>query len=182
MQTPTKNGNAHRDLKLEKHCNALAEVIIAVRPVYSSAQASQKALIETMIGAAIWYVPKPTDAWTGCISMVALRAFHPASGVLNPKFSEEHVYPRKVAAQLLLEDQELDGKRMVQLFTEKYGRLHYITSDENKSVQPFQRAGVFTTPEDAYTKAGIELIEVGKADLRLIKQRHRETIEKYLPK
>jgi len=174
------NRGANRELKLEKHCAALAEVIIAVRPVYAKLETEQKALIETMIGAAIWYVPKPNNAWTGCMSASALKMFHPDSGSENPKFSEEHVYPRKVAAQLLLEDQGLTGERMALLFREKYGKLHYTTSDENKLAQPFQRAGVFTSPEEAYSKAGIKFIQVLKDDLRSIKQRKREVIEKYL--
>ena len=174
--------STNRELKLERHCAALAKVVVAIRPVYEKLETEQKALIETMIGAAIWYIPKPSNAWTGNISLSALKTFHPNSNVLKPKFSEEHVYPRKVAAKLLLEDQELTGERMALLFREKYGKLHYITSDENKLVQPFQRAGVFVSPEDAYLRAGIQFVEILKSDLRLIKQRSQEVIEKYLAK
>ncbi len=174
------NARDRRDVKLEKHCIALADVIVSIRPVYTKVEPSQKALIETMIGAAIWYVPKPADAWTSCISAGALKVFHPNSGIAKPKFSEEHVYPRKVAAQLLLDDPELDRAKMIKLFREKFGRLHYTTPDENKAVQKFQRAAVFTTPEEAYSKAGIVLIQVAKDDLRFVKQRHQAVIEKYL--
>jgi hypothetical protein len=177
---PKAAAGERRDTKLKKHCDALADVIVSIRPVFAKVEPSQKALIETMIGAAIWYIPKPSNAWTGSISIVALKIFHPNSGVTKPKFSEERVYPRKVAARLLLEDEQLDGARMAQLFREKYGRLHYITPDEKKSVQKFQRANVFTTPEEAYSKAGIIFVQVAKEDLRLIKQRNQATIEKYL--
>ena len=133
-----------------------------------------------MIGAAIWYIPKPQDAWTGFISFAALKAFHPDSDVVKPKFSEEHVYPRKVAARILLTNEELNGKSMVSLFLEKYGKVHYITSDENKAAQPHQRVGVFTSPDNAYLKAGIELIPVMREDLNQIKKRDRSVIDKYL--
>lgn len=133
-----------------------------------------------MIGAAIWYVPKSPDAWTGFISVGALKAFHPDSGIEKPKLSEEHVYPRKVAAHMLLADEMLDGATMTVIFREKYGQLHFITSDENKSVRPYQRVGVFTTPDDAYAKARIVLIKVAKEDFRLIKKRNRDVIDKYL--
>jgi hypothetical protein len=169
-----------RETKLESQCHILADIVIAIRPVYSKAAPQQKALIETMIGAAIWYVPKSTHAWTGCISNGALKMFHPDSGNKNPKFSEEHVYPRKVAARLLLEDQALDGPRLIALFREKYGRVHFITPDENKTAQRYQRSDVFTTPEDAYAKAGIVLVEVTEEDLRLVKKRDRDTVERYL--
>ncbi len=65
-------------------------------------------------------------------------------------------------------------------FKNKYGRLHYITPEENKSVQPFQRSEVFLTPEEAYKKAGIVLIEMKKDDLSRIKKREQNVIERYL--
>lgn len=169
-----------RNDKIEKQCAVLAEVVVAIRPVYMAASPEQKALIETMIGAAIWYISKPPDAWTGYVSLEALKAFHPDSGNENPKFSEEHVYPRKVAARMLLEDDDLNGETMDSVFREKYGRLHYITSDENKAVQPHQRADVFLTPENAYTKVGIQLIKIAPEDLRHIKRRDRSTIDRII--
>lgn len=172
--------NEARESKLREQCQILADAIISIRPIYLTAQAGQRALLETMIGAAIWYIPKPPQAWSGFISIGTLKAFHPDSGVLQPKVSEEHIYPRKVAARQLLEDEELSGARLCILFKEKYGRLHFITSDENKSVQRYQRVDVFTTSEEAYAKAGIHLIQVLEGDLRLIKRRDRSTIERYL--
>ena len=151
-----------------------------MRPVYEAASPRQRALLETIIGAGIWYIPKPSRAWTGRISVGALRTFHPESGVLRPRLSEEHVYPRKVAARLLLEDPSLDGPALANLFREKYGRVHLITSEENKAVQPFQRVGVFTSPDEAYVKAGIAFVEIPDEELRHIKRRHRETIDRYL--
>ena len=169
-----------KEEKIISHCNALADVIIAIRPAYLNSEPQQRAFIETMIGAAIWYIPKPANAWTGYISREAMKTFHPESGISSPKFSEEHVYPRKVAARLLLENVQLNGLVLFELFNEKYGRLHYITPDENKAVIRYQRDSVFTVPDDAYIKAGIELISVLREDLRKIKKRELSTIEKYL--
>lgn len=169
-----------RNAKLEEQCEVVAALIIAVRPVYQSASPSQRALLETIIGAGIWYIPKPPRAWTGHISAGALRMFHPSSGIDKPRLSEEHVYPRKVAARLLLEDESLNGASLTELFREKYGRVHFITSEENKTVQPFQRASVFTSPDDAYKKARITLLELSEAELRRVKRRDREAIEHHL--
>jgi len=166
-----------RNAKLEEQCAVVAALIVAMRPVYLSASLQQRALLETIIGAAIWYIPKPPRAWTGRISVGALRNFHPGSGIDKPRLSEEHVYPRKVAARLLLEDESLNGASLAVLFREKYGRVHFITSEENKTVQPFQRAGVFTSPDDAYEKARITLLDLSDAELRQVKRRNREAIE-----
>nr|MDP2190910.1 hypothetical protein [Rhodoferax sp.] len=169
-----------RDAKLEEQCAVVAALIVAMRPVYEAASTRQRALLETIIGAGIWYIPKPSRAWTGRISVGALRTFHPESGVVKPRLSEEHVYPRKVAARLLLEDPLLDGPALANLFREKYGRVHLITSEENKAVQPFQRVGVFISPDEAYAKAGIAFVELPDEELRQVKRRHRETIDRHL--
>jgi hypothetical protein len=171
-----------RDLKLDEQCAVVADLILAMRPVYAAASVKQRALLETIIGAGIWYLPKPSRAWTGHISIGALRSFHPESGIAKPRLSEEHVYPRKVTARLLIEDLSLSGIVLANQFREKYGRVHFITSEENKMVQPYQRVGVFTSPDDAYLKAGITFVSIPDEELRQIKRRHRETIELHLSK
>ena len=47
------------------------------------------------------------------------------------------------------------------LYYEKLGKFHKVSKKENKQLVPYQKAGVFTTPEDAYAKVGIELVYVG---------------------
>jgi hypothetical protein len=166
-----------REARLREQCEVVASMIIAMRPVYEAASSQQRALLETIVGAAIWYIPKPVQAWTGRISRNALLAFHPESGNSRPRLSEEHVYPRKVAARLLLSDLALTGESMANQFREKYGRVHLITSEENKAVQRHQRVGVFNSPDEAYALAGISFIELPDDALRRIKKRDRETIE-----
>jgi len=166
-----------REEKLSEQCAVVAALLLAMRSVYESANDRQRALLETIIGAAIWYIPKPVHAWTGQISKGALIAFHPDSGVEKPRLSEEHVYPRKVAARRLLNDASLNGETLAEQFRETYGRVHLITSEENKAVQPFQRVGILTTPETAYDAAGIALVELSYEALRKVKRRDRQTIE-----
>lgn len=166
--------------RLEDRCEALAKTIAAIRPIYAESGSDQQALLETMIGAAIWYLPKPPNAWTGRVSIGVLQAFHPDSKVDKPKISEEHVYPRKVAAKLLIEDEQLSPERMFDLFKEKYGRIHYITPGENKAVRPYQKSSEFVTPEEVYQKAKIELVLVEPDRWSLIKKRDRLTIDNFL--
>jgi hypothetical protein len=172
--------SASRNAKLDDQCAIVAALIIAMRPVYLTATSQQRALLETIIGAAIWYIPKPIQAWTGKVSIGAIKAFHPDSGIGKPRLSEEHVYPRKVAARQLLEDGTLSANSMATLFRERYGRVHLITAEENKSVQPFQRAAVFTSPEDAYVNARISLVTLSADEPRHVKRRNRNAIEDIL--
>jgi hypothetical protein len=171
---------AKRENKLREQCEAMASLIAAVRPVYANASPTQRALVETIIGAGLWYLPKAPNAWTGKVSIGALRAFHPDSENGAPRLSEEHVYPRKVAARQLLEDLSLTDETMSSLFQKKYGRVHLITPEENKAVQRHQRVSVFTTPDVAYQLAGISFVELSQEELRKVKRRDRETIERCL--
>ena len=68
-----------RDTRLTERCNILAHTIVAVRPIYSGASttSNQRQLLETMIGAALWYMPQLKSHWTGQISMAVLKKFHP---------------------------------------------------------------------------------------------------------
>jgi len=138
-----------RDRILDEKCSVLADTIAAIRPVYAKATPRQRVLLETMIGAALWYIPKPSSAWTGRVSVGALRMFHPTSGIEKPRFSEEHVYPRKVAARLLLEDQSLDGTNLSALFREKYGRLHFISQTRTN---PFSDINEWTCLQHPMTR------------------------------
>ena len=81
---------------------------------------------------------------------------------------------------MLLEDKSLDGRNLLILFQEKYGRLHYITPDENRAVIRFQKDSIFTKSEHVYRLANIELIQVAREDIKGIKKRDAEIISKYI--
>lgn len=99
-----------------------------------------------------------------------------------PKISEEHMYPRKVAAKELLGHNTLDAEKMLQAFINSYALVHYITPDENKMVTRFQKTSVFKSPEEAYQLAGIHFVTIDRTDFRKIKRRDRAVIESYLGK
>ncbi len=48
-----------RKIKLKERCDALADIVESVNPVYHNPVTTedQRQFIETMIGAAIWYLP-----------------------------------------------------------------------------------------------------------------------------
>src|SRR5260370_37294235 len=106
-------GNSEQ--KLVERSAVLAELVRAMKPIYSRVDATdtQKDLLETMIGAAIWYMPQSKELWTGRISKEALKA--KANG---EKTCKDHNYPRKVAGRelLSLHDHELTGAHLLQLY------------------------------------------------------------------
>lgn len=171
--------------KIIGRCSALANAAIQIQNIYSDEATSedQRNFLETMIGAGIWYLDSkgiPTNK----ISVGVLKDYHPDRGVKKPKYTEDHEYPRKVAARELLKFDwsgiDVPAIKFFELYNEKYGRVNYVTSTENKSITKYQRVSVFTTPEKAYEQAGIKLVEVADIELSKVKARDRAVIERLL--
>jgi hypothetical protein len=144
------------ELKLKLRCEVLAQSVEAMKPVYfSQLSDTQRHLLETMVGAAIWYLPQSWELWTGRVSVNALRSIKEGK---QP--TRDHHYPRKVAARELFQfgQDELSGETLYRLYTEKYGRFNLITPVENRSVMKYQRSAVFVDPDQAYQRAGIQLV------------------------
>lgn len=68
------SSRTQRDTKLKERCKALADVVESVGPIYHSATTTkdQRHFIETIIGAALWYLPVPDECWTGKVSVEAI--------------------------------------------------------------------------------------------------------------
>ncbi len=175
--TGIKKHRLSRSQNLEERCSILAEIVQRIAPVYSDPGTSenQRQLIETMIGAAIWYMPQGGEFWTSHISVGAIRTFHPASGVVKPKLTQDHEFPRKVAANELLnlnwQHVADPGAELLQRYREKYGRFNYITSTENRQLMRFQRTTAFSASAKAYEEAGIILRAITRDDLARLKLR-----------
>jgi hypothetical protein len=144
--------------RVTNKCSALLNLILGIREFYKQTNYDNKKFIETTIGAAIWYLPKNNEIlFTGKISKEA---------ILKGEKSEDHLYPRKIAASKLLihkwEDEVDPVKTLSNLFMTKYGRYNYVSKSENKRLIKFQKSEVFETPQKAYDDAGIELVSYEK--------------------
>jgi hypothetical protein len=175
-----------RSVRLRERCSILADIVRQVAPIYrlSATTMNQRQLIETMIGAAIWYLPQGGDLWTNRISVKAIESFHPVSGVASPKLTADHEFPRKVAATELLSldwDTVVDpSSELLLRYTERYGRFNYITPNENRRLMQFQRTAKFETVKKAYEQAGVVLLAATRGDLVRIKMRDRAVIEELI--
>jgi hypothetical protein len=169
-------------MKLRQRCAVLVEVAKKLGALYDNSEATttQRHYIETVLGAALWYLPTSKELWTGGISVKALTDFHPNSGVAKPRLTEDHVFPRKVSAVELMRrawDDPDPSAAMLELYLQKYGRYNYITPTENKVLVKFQKTHVFADPSVAYSQAGVELVNVSLPELKLILKRDRVTVE-----
>ena len=105
-----------------------------------------------------------TAKWSGYKSkeLIAQEKKDPST-----KKCAEHFYPRQVAGwyivQHLVRYKGMSKAKLID-FIMMFNQIHYTTSEENTRLVPFQKSGIFTTPEHAYKQAGVELIKVKDVD------------------
>jgi hypothetical protein len=158
--------------KLEERCKVLEKVVISISNIYWAKETTddQKKLIETIIGAAIWYLPHNENYWTGKISKTAKEAL---DNNKKAKLTKEHQFPRKIAAKELLQEKEKIANKetsLQKLYEEKYAKFNYVTPNENKKISRYQRDDVFIDIETAYQKSEIELIEITFEELKNLRK------------
>ncbi len=166
--------------KILDKAEVIARTVISQQAFYSSKECNKnhRQLLETMIGAAIWYLPTPAELYSGYTSVAALKQFAEAVDNTPIKLTKEHLYPRKVAARELF---ELDWSvitepylKVQELYLEKYGRFNFVMPKENKWLMKHQKADIFVSPEHSYAQAGVELFEVSYVALQTIRKGDQE--------
>jgi hypothetical protein len=144
--------------KLQVQCAVLEKLIVNSAEIYNEATDSQKALIATTIGAAIFYLSTGKQLYSGKISEKAYEALRH-----NPKtkLTKDHCFPRKKAGEELLTlhyEKIRDGHvHLIDLYLEEYGKYNFVLPEENKALIKFQKTAEF---RNAYQEAGIHLIEM----------------------
>lgn len=135
---------------------ALVELITGVQRYYRTADASARQLIETTIGAAIFYLPGgKARLWSGMIS-------ESLKNVDRSKWCADHMYPRKVSAIKLLNVDWAQHPDPVgylkELYYNELGRFHYVTKQENARLKRYQTPEQFQDPATSYESCGIRLV------------------------
>jgi hypothetical protein len=159
----------------EKRALVLAQLILSTEEVYQNAEEAEKGLLETLVGAAIWYLPNLPELFNQKISKAALASLEEKP--TQTRLVEEHAIPRKVAGRLLyskyLEDLKRDPHTLGRLYLDFFGRYNLVLKPENDRLRKYQRTAVFTTEEEAYKKADIELVDFSEAEYREYKRQVR---------
>jgi hypothetical protein len=173
--------------KLRLRCATLTSVVRALQPLYADPTnlPTQRDLIETLIGAAVWYLPSlKQQLWTGHISVNAVRSCSQDAGSGPVRLSEEHLVPRKIAgAELLSRDwaASVDQPSWLELeFLGRFGRFCYVTPKENKELTKLQKAGIFQTAADAYSSAGLEFVKADAGQLRRLRRRDGDVVRELI--
>ncbi len=169
--------------KILNKADVIARTVISQQEFYFSKDCNEnhKQLLETMIGAAIWYLPQGKELWTGEISIYALKKLFESHEPHKITLTKDHHYPRKVAAAELF---KLDwstflspAEEVLKRYQNIYGRYNLVLPEENKRLVKYQKGIIFTSPEDSYRKAGIYLRNITEEQLTKIKKGDRNLTE-----
>ena len=163
--------------------DVIARTVMSQQDFYFSedCNANHKQLLETMIGAAIWYLPQGKELWTGDISINALTKLFESDEPNKITLTKDHHYPRKVAAAELFKLNwstfSSPAEEVLQRYQNIYGRYNLVLPEENKRLVKYQKGIIFTSPEDSYRKAGINLRNITEEQLTKIKKGDRNLAE-----
>ena len=101
-----------REKQRAEKFSVLTDIVNALQPAYVYASQSKKALMETIIGAAIFYMPAlKNKCYTGLVSE-AVKAESAGSG----RKVKEHLYPRKVSGKELLSAAPVTVEKLMNLY------------------------------------------------------------------
>lgn len=164
---------------LEKRALLLSQMILNTADLYHTSEEGERGLLETLVGAAIWYLPNHAELFNKKISQAALISLNANPG--QTKLVEEHAIPRKVAGRQLytiyLQELQNNPEMLVKLYLDSFGRYNLVLKEENDRLKKFQKAEVFVTAEEAYRQAGIELVDFSLEEYQEFKKIKR-TISK----
>lgn len=163
-----------KNVRLAERAHVVALTVLSQQSYYESEQCTpnQRQLLETMVGAAIWYFPQSNDLWTGLISMDALTKLAKSENPKSVKITKDHHYPRKVAAaELFAVDWSViadPAGEVLSRYLGCYGQFNLVLPEENKRLVKYQKTHSFVSPEYAYVQAGIELKQLSRPLLKAI--------------
>ena len=132
----------------------------------------QKGLYETIVGAALWYLPGGDELYSGKISVAAMDSLR--NDPANTKLVEEHSFPRKVGGKYLYtlfrhKQGQLSEQDLIQIYKDFLGKFNLVLKTENdklKKWQKFKNSGL-SEHDFLETAARIEDIAYGKAGIML---------------
>lgn len=168
-----------QETRTSELCKTLEAMVDNTRGIYMNSNEDTKAFMQTVIGAALWYLPKQSDSFSGYISKELLSQYF-INGTKETSKSEEHIFPRKISAKELFEISDISEGYVLSLYKERYCKLCYITSGENKKAIQFQKFGRFGSPKNTYLSAGIKLVHISNEEWNTVKRNNKQVIEELL--
>lgn len=132
LATPTSVPSVPEEpIDLHPKLTALHAMTEALRPWYAMASAEEQSYLETVVGAAVFYLPQSIHHFGGFISLACLQ------GCLeDERRVKDHIYPRKRAGRHLLTT-TFTATELNDLYHGELARFMYLTPSENSRMVNF---------------------------------------------
>lgn len=128
-----------------KRIQVIFNSIQALKPIYDQLSEDEKQYLLTVQDDFLWVGTNVKFFWSGLISEECRH---------TKQKCQQHRYPRLLATKLIFDNLPDNIDEFKKMFIELC-QFDYTTSNENKKLIPYQKEGIFETPEIAYEKAGI---------------------------
>lgn len=149
---------------LTEKCKLLTDMLKATKELYHATTTNdeQRGLLETIIGAAIWYLPSHRNELYSGFASVALLKDICEKELKDIKWTEEHSFPRKIAGNRLYNEHiqkiNIDAQFLKDLYLTQLGRFNIVTTFENNTLKRFSTVDNFVNDNLSYEAAGIKLV------------------------
>ena len=132
LATPTSVPSVPEEpIDLHPKLTALHAMTEAMHSWYAQASVEEQAYLETVVGAAVFYLPQSVDHFGGYISLACLQ------GCLeDERRVKDHIYPRKRAGRHLLTT-SFTAAELHDLYHNELARFMYLTPSENSKMVNF---------------------------------------------
>jgi hypothetical protein len=105
---------------------ALWRMLGPMRSVYrSTSDPRERSFMETVVGAAVFYLPTSVDHFSGHMSRAAIAGY-----LEGRRIVKDHIFPRKLAGRTLLES-EFTLDELVHIHHTKLAIFMYVSAEEN---------------------------------------------------
>ena len=144
------------DLQEEKY-KCIFALVNCIKNEYEKMSDKQKAFIETVIGASIYYTK---NHYGGKSSEEAIK------NRKKIKPTPDHIIPRKYAARELLTSNFPEEETIIRI-RDEYSKIYYVTKEENGRMRKYQKTDSFDPEEidSYYEQEGIILKEFSEEKL-----------------
>jgi hypothetical protein len=125
---PGKSGSAKAASDGQPHpkFKALKKMLDSMRPQYkSTTDPAERSFMETVVGAAVFYLPTSVDHFSGHMSRGAIAGY-----LEGKRIVKDHILPRKLAGRTLLES-EFSLEDIVQSHHNRLAVFMYVSAEEN---------------------------------------------------
>ncbi len=128
---------------------ALWKMLGPMRPAYGSAiDPRERSFMETVVGAAVFYLPTSVDHFSGHMSRASIAGF-----LEGRRIVKDHIYPRKLAGRTLLES-EFTLEELMHIHHTKLAIFMYVSAEENSLLVNYYEN--HTDHDEAMKALGIE--------------------------